>query len=81
MTIYIRDPATDKAVRRLAKLKRQSLTHAIREAVEREYEAVRKKPEKKISEKLHELAERFSKVPRTGLKADKAFFDELSGDI
>lgn len=78
MTFYVKDPATDKAVRRLAKLKGKTLTETIREAVEKEYE--RSKKPKSISEKLDELAERLRKYPRSGLKADKAFFDELSGD-
>jgi antitoxin VapB len=81
MTIYVKDPATDKAVRKLAKLKRLSLTETIREAVQREYELCKGKRKKKISEQLAELAERFSRLPRSGRKADKAFFDELSGDI
>jgi antitoxin VapB len=80
MTIYVKNPATDEAVRRLAKLKRKTLTDTIHEAVEREYDILKNKPEKRISEKLRELAEEFNKYPRTGLKADKAFFDELSGD-
>jgi len=79
MTFYVKDPTTDKAVRRLAKLKGKTLTETIREAVENEYK--RSKKAKSISEKLDELAERLRKYPRTGLEADKAFFDELSGDI
>ena len=34
MTFYAKDPATDKAVRKLAKLKGKTLTETIREAVE-----------------------------------------------
>jgi antitoxin VapB len=79
MTFYVKDPTTDKAVRRLAKLKGKTLTETIREAVENEYQ--RAKKAKTMGEKLDELAERFSKLPRSGLEADKAFFDELSGDV
>lgn len=79
MTFYVKDPATDKAVRRLAKLKGKTLTETIREAVESEYR--RAKDGRSIAEKLDELAERMQKYPRSGLKADKAFFDELSGDV
>ena len=35
MTFYVKDPATDKAVRKLAKLKGKTLTETIREAVEK----------------------------------------------
>ena len=38
MAFHVRDEATDKAVRRLAKLKGKTLTETIREAVEHEYE-------------------------------------------
>jgi antitoxin VapB len=78
MTFYVKDPATDKAVRRLAKLKGKTLTETIREAVEKEYAS--SKDTKGVAEMLDELAERFSAFPRSGLQADKAFFDELSGD-
>ena len=79
MTFYVKDPATDKAVRKLAKLKGKTLTDTIREAVEKEYAS--SKDTKSVAEKLDELADRFSTFPRSGLQADKAFFDELSGDI
>ncbi len=79
MTFYVKDPATDKAVRRLAKIKGMTLTDTIREAVEKEY--ANSKATKSVAEKLDALAERFSKFPRSGLAADKAFFDDLSGDL
>jgi antitoxin VapB len=79
MTFYVKDPATDKAVRKLAKLKGKTLTDTIREAVEKEYQS--SKATQSIAEKLDALADRFSGAPRSGLQADKAFFDELSGDI
>ena len=40
MTFYIKDPATDRAVRRLAGIKGKTLTETIREAVEAEYRAL-----------------------------------------
>ena len=79
MAFYVKDPATDKAVRRLAKIKGKTLTDTIREAVEKEY--ANTKASKSVAEKLDALAERFSKLPRSGLEADKAFFDDLSGDL
>ena len=79
MAFYVKDPATDKVVRRLAKIKGKTLTDTIREAVEKEY--ANTKASKSVAEKLDALAERFSKLPRSGLEADKAFFDDLSGDL
>lgn len=78
MTFYVKDPATDKAVRRLAKLKGKTLTETIREAVENE---LRKERRATLPQRLDAIAQRLRKYPRTGLEADKAFFDELSGDI
>jgi antitoxin VapB len=81
MSIYVKDPATDRAVRRLAKLRGVTLTEAIRMATE---EALaRSMPRKKDNflAKVRELQDELAKYPRTGLKADKDFFDDLSGGL
>jgi antitoxin VapB len=78
MAFYVKDPATDKAVRRLAKLKGKTLTDTIREAVENE---LRKERRGTLPQRLDAIAQRLRKFPLSGLEADKAFFDELSGDI
>jgi antitoxin VapB len=78
MTFYVKDPATDKAVRKLAKLKGKTLTETIREAVETELQRERRET---LPQRLNAIAQQLSKYPKTGLEADKAFFDELSGDI
>ncbi|MBZ9657145.1 type II toxin-antitoxin system VapB family antitoxin [Phyllobacterium lublinensis] len=78
MAFSVKDKATDEAVRRLAKLKNTSLTEAIREAVVHEYE--RSKKETPLQEKLSKIFEEYRKYPKTGLEADKAFFDDLSGN-
>lgn len=78
MTFYVKDPATDRAVRRLAKLKGKTLTETIREAVEKEFLATSGR--RPLKERLDEITDSLKKYSRTGLKADKAFFDELSGD-
>lgn len=80
MAFHVKDPATDQAVRRLAKIKGKSLTETIREAVESEYEREREKvPFLERVKAIQEEAAALSKPG--GLPADKAFFDELSGDI
>jgi antitoxin VapB len=77
MTFYVKDPATDKAVRKLAKLKGITLTEAIRSAVEAELE--REKNE--VNEKaIDAIIAKVASWPDTGLKADKAFFDSLYED-
>jgi antitoxin VapB len=79
MSFFIRDPATDEAVRKLAKLKNQTLTEAVRQAAENEYERAR--AQIPLVERLAEISRMYRETPDSGLKADKAFFDELSGDI
>jgi antitoxin VapB len=80
MAFHVRDAATDKAVRRLARLKGKTLTETIREAVEHEYERARS--EIPLIERLKPIQEELRSLSRPGgLPADKAFFDELSGDV
>jgi antitoxin VapB len=82
MTIYLKDEATSKAVRKLAKLRGITLTDAVRSAVT-EALAAEAKPHRreKVLDDIKALRAEFAKYPKTGLKADKAFYDDLSGDI
>jgi antitoxin VapB len=80
MAFHVRDRATDTAVRRLAKLKGKSLTATIREAVESEYQRTRAAIP--LAERLRPIQEELKRLSRPGgLPADKAFFDEQSGDF
>ena len=76
MAFHIKDPATDAAVRRLAAERGMSLTAAVREAVENELKRCRRP----LVERIDEITKEYRSYPVTGLTADKAFFDELSGD-
>ena len=77
MSIYIKDSATDEAVRKLAGLRGVSLTEAIREAVEK---ALREERRKTLPDRLDAIARDLQKYPKTGLEADKSFYDALSGE-
>jgi antitoxin VapB len=80
MAFHVKDKATDNAVRRLAQIKRKTLTETIREAVENEYQ--RERARIPLIDRLRPIQEQFEAVSRPGgLPADKAFFDELSGDV
>ena len=80
MVIHVRDPATDRAVRRLARLKGKTLTETTREAVAHDYAAVTGRPS--LIERLKPLQARFREIGRPGgLPAEKIFFDDLSGDF
>jgi len=80
MAFDVRDKVTDQAVRELAKLKGKSLTATIREAVENEYQReCRKLP---LSERIKPIQDWLDSISKPGgLPADKAFFDELSGEF
>lgn len=77
MGIYVKDNATDRAVRKLAKLKGTTLTEAIRSAVESEIGRLEPSSEDAA---LAILIKQFKELPDTGLTADKVFFDSLYED-
>ncbi len=78
MAFHVRDAATDSAVRKLARLKGKTLTETIREAVEHEYAMLDQAPS--LIERLQSVQAAFQALKRPGSQpADKAFFDDLSG--
>jgi antitoxin VapB len=82
MAFHVRDPATDLAVRRLARLKGKSLTATIREAVEKEYKRECERCDVPLIERIKYLQDWVkSRSKGPGLPADKAFYDDLSGDF
>lgn len=80
MTFYVKDPATDKVVRELAKLRGVSLTEAIRGAAEKSLGEERNQRNDDFLAKIHELQKELKQFPPTGYNANKAFFDWLSGE-
>ena len=77
MAFHISDPATDEAVRRLAKATGKGLTETVRAAVESEYRRV-----VSVEEKIRAIQERLrAKAKPGGKPADKAFYNDLSGDF
>lgn len=80
MAFHVRDAATDAAVRRLAKLTGKSLTQTIRDAVENEFQRTRGAIP--LLERLRPIQDELKRLSKPGgLPADKAFYDELSGDF
>jgi len=79
MAFHVKDKATDQAVRRLATLTGRNLTDTIREAVQHEYD--REHAKIPLLERLKPIQDQFASISKPGGQpADKAFFDELSGD-
>jgi antitoxin VapB len=76
MPFHVRDPETDTLVRELARRKGVGLTEAIKQAVGAEL--AREVADARLA-KVREIQARIAARGRSGLKADKAFFDDLSG--
>jgi antitoxin VapB len=79
MPLNIRSEVVNELADALAARLKTSKTEAVRRALEAELR--RTDQHVSLSERIRPLQERVLSRPRTGLKADKAFFDELSGDI
>ncbi len=78
MTLSIRDAATDRLVRTLAKRKNVGLTEAVRQAVANELR--RLDDETPLRERIAAIRRSIVARGLTGNKADKDFFDDLSGE-
>ena len=79
MAIGVRNPEAEDAVRKLAAKLGDSLSEAIRiAAINRVKRAsVIKEP---LAVRIKKIQDLVASYKKTGLRADKAFFDELSGD-
>lgn len=78
MALNIRNDEVNRLAERLAARKRLNKTEAVKVALENE---LRRLDEAlPLKERLRALQERVLKRPATGLAADKAFYDELSGE-
>jgi hypothetical protein len=78
MAIHLRDKSADVAVRRLARLTGKSLTDTIKDACEHELQRLKRGTP--LMSRLRPLLDQLNAHPRTGKKADKKFFDGLSGE-
>ncbi len=74
MALHIRDHETDRLVRSLAEIKKLGLTETIKLAVENELKRT------SLAERIRPIQDRIAAYPKTGLKADKAFYDSLNDE-
>ena len=79
MAFHVRDPEADAMLRQYAEEKRVGITDAIKLAVTRAREADEMARAEKLA-KMQAIVDEVSTWRRTGLKADKAFFDEMYED-
>ncbi len=78
--LYIKDASVNALAIELQKvLKAPSKTEAVRIALQRQLDEA--KAEETLDECITKLQDTLAKYPRTGLAADKAFFDSLGGDL
>jgi antitoxin VapB len=78
MPLNIRSEAVNRLAEQLAARTRTNETDAVRMALE--HELHRLDEAMPLRERLRPLQKRVLSRPATGLQADKAFYDELSGD-
>lgn len=79
MPLYIKDDATAALVAELAKKRGVSKQDAVRLAVQAELERIAGAIP--LRERIAAWRREHPMPPPTGKKADKAFFDDLSGDL
>lgn len=79
MPLYIKDDATAALVDRLAKQRGVTKQDAVRHAVQAELD--RMKEGIPLRDRLEAFWRENSLPPATGKTADKAFYDELSGEV
>ena len=78
MPLNIRNEAVNQLAKKLAALRRINKTDAVKLALENDLRRIDQAIP--LRERLRTLQDRIRARPATGLEADKAFFDELSGD-
>ena len=78
MAFHVRDEETDRLVRELAKKRGLGITETVRTAVESELKRMEDEPS--LWERTADLRAEVRSWGDSGLKADKAFYDWLSGE-
>ncbi len=80
MAFHVRDPETDRVVRALAAREGKTLTETIRDACEAQLErGSPTKDPRPLAERIRSIVGDLA-TARSGLVADKAYYDSLSGD-
>jgi antitoxin VapB len=77
MPLNIRDEDTNRLAERLAGQMRSTKTAAVKQALRNELERIERQAP--LRERLRRLRDRVMSRAPTGLEADKAFYESLSG--
>jgi len=83
--LQIRNPRVVELAAKLAAVRRSTKTEAVLRALETEFARIDgdkagARPAKTLAERIKPLQDCVMSRPATGLEADKAFYDDLSGD-
>lgn len=79
-SLFIKDAATNSLAERLAARRGLTKTAAVKLALERELD--RDRPDRRSTrERMLAIWDRYPPPTELGPEADKAFFDDLSGDL
>jgi antitoxin VapB len=76
--IQIRNERVVKLAAKLAAIRHRTKTEPVCQALENQLARI--ESEKALAERAPPIQDRIASRPATGLEADKAFFDELSGE-
>jgi antitoxin VapB len=76
--LQIRNERVVQLAAKLAAIRGSTKTEAVLRALENELARI--ESEKTLTERLRPIQDRIASRAATGLEADKAFFDELSGE-
>lgn len=79
MGLMIRDIETIDTIQRLARESGSTAEEVVRRAMQAEEE--REERVRELTQAAKEIQTRWAAVPKSGLKADKAFFDDLGGGL
>lgn len=79
MAFHVRDPEADTIVRDFARDRSVGITEAIKLAVREARDAEVREQERKL-EAIRRIQDRVATYGKTGLKADKAFYDSLNDE-
>jgi antitoxin VapB len=78
--LYIKDPAVSALAEEVRKaLNAPSKTEAVRIALQSQLDKT--KAQEPLAARLSRIQDMVAEYPRTGLAADKAFYDDLGGDL
>ena len=76
--LQIRNQRVVELAEKLAAIRRSTKTEAVRQALENELARI--EGEQTLEERLRPIQDRIARRPATGLEADKAFYDDMSGE-